>query len=75
MSFLFQDDEIKKVVKGILDGADLETVTMKTVVKQVIFSLKFINLKSNNFCKILSWYVSLYLSFTHSDIFRGKMKR
>ncbi|RUS70543.1 hypothetical protein EGW08_021696 [Elysia chlorotica] len=29
------NDEIKKLVKSILDGADLETVTMKTVVKQV----------------------------------------
>lgn len=29
------NEEIKRVVKDILDGADLETVTMKTVVKQV----------------------------------------
>ncbi|XP_059176098.1 protein DEK-like [Physella acuta] len=29
------NDEIKELVKKILDGADLETVTMKTVVKQV----------------------------------------
>ncbi|ESP05338.1 hypothetical protein LOTGIDRAFT_152179 [Lottia gigantea] len=29
------NDEIKKVIEKILDGADLEEVTMKTVVKQV----------------------------------------
>lgn len=31
----FQDDEIKKYVKEILDKANLEEITMKTVCKQV----------------------------------------
>lgn len=30
-----QDDEIKKYVKQILEGANLEEITMKTVCKQV----------------------------------------
>jgi hypothetical protein len=30
-----QNDDLKKLVKKILDGANLEQVTMKTVVKQV----------------------------------------
>ena len=33
--FSFQNDELKDLIKKILDGADLEQVTMKTVVKQV----------------------------------------
>lgn len=33
--FPVQNDELKEVVKKILDGANLEEVTMKTVVKQV----------------------------------------
>lgn len=35
LSPLKQDDEIKKYVKQILDGANLEEITMKTVCKQV----------------------------------------
>lgn len=31
----FKDEEIKKYVKEILDGANLEEITMKTVCKQV----------------------------------------
>lgn len=33
--FLWQDEEIKKYVKQILEGANLEEITMKTVCKQV----------------------------------------
>lgn len=33
--FLFQDEEIKSYVKEILEGANLEEITMKTVCKQV----------------------------------------
>lgn len=32
---VFQDEEIKSFVKKILDGANLEQITMKTVCKQV----------------------------------------
>ena len=32
---ILQDEEIKKYVKQILDGANLEEITMKTVCKQV----------------------------------------
>ena len=36
MVFLFhQNAELEKVVREILDGADLEQVTMKSVCKQV----------------------------------------
>ena len=38
--FSLQNDELKKLVKKILDGANLEQVTMKTVVKQVISYLE-----------------------------------
>jgi len=31
----YKDDEIQKYVKQILDGANLEEITMKTVCKQV----------------------------------------
>ena len=33
--FGFQDDELKDVIKKILEGANLEEVTMKTLCKQV----------------------------------------
>lgn len=33
--FYYQDDDIKKYVKEILDKANLEEITMKTVCKQV----------------------------------------
>lgn len=33
--FLFQDEEIKSYVKEILEGANLEEITMKTVCKKV----------------------------------------
>lgn len=32
---MFQDDEIKTYVKEILEGANLEQITMKTVCQQV----------------------------------------
>lgn len=35
MWYFCQDDEIKKYVKQILEGANLEQITMKTVCKQV----------------------------------------
>ena len=35
INIILQEDEIKETVKKILDGANLEEVTMKTVCKQV----------------------------------------
>jgi len=35
-----QDSELEKVVKDLLDGADLEQVTMKSICKQVCFKGK-----------------------------------
>ena len=35
INMILQEDEIKETVKKILDGANLEEVTMKTVCKQV----------------------------------------
>ena len=37
----FQDEVIEQTVKELLEGADLETVTMKMICKQVTNNLHF----------------------------------
>lgn len=45
-----QNSELEKIVKDLLDGADLEQVTMKSVCKQVSCQVSL-----NSFC----WHVYL----------------
>ena len=47
-----QNSELEKIVKNLLDGADLEQVTMKSVCKQVSCQVSL---------HPLYWYMYMYL--------------